>query len=79
MKKFPALIILAALTVSQFACGGTGETQGTTSDTTTAETTQAETGIVSRLTPELKSELGLDGMSSTFFCGRRASTGRCMT
>ncbi len=61
MKKFTALIILAALTASQFACGDTAGPQETTSDTTTAETTQAETGIVSRLTPELKAELGLDG------------------
>ena len=61
MKKFTVLIILAALTASQFACGDTAGPQETTSDTTTAETTQAETGIVSRLTPELKAELGLDG------------------
>ena len=61
MKKITALIIFAALTASQFACGDTAGPQETTSDTTTAETTQAETGIVNRLTPELKAELGLDG------------------
>lgn len=62
MKKATALIILAALTASQFACGDTGSESPATSDiTTVTETQPAQTGIVSRLTTELREELGLDG------------------
>lgn len=61
MKKFTALIILASLTASQFACGSESAGQETTQTDSTTEVETTPVGIVERLTPELSKELGLDG------------------
>ena len=76
MKQKRIICALLALLIFAASCGSQGSAPGgdrtSTGDTTTAETTKP--GIISKLTPELKEELGLDGYEFNIFLRGEGTT-----
>ena len=76
MKQKRIICALLALLIFAASCGSQGSAPGgdttSTGDTTTAETTKP--GIISKLTPKLKEELGLDGYEFNIFLRAEGTT-----
>lgn len=63
-KRVLSIAILSALILSQISCGTENEQNNDSADSNSSDTTAVESadeGILSKLNPELKTELGLDG------------------
>lgn len=76
MKQKRIFCALLSSLIFAASCGSQGSAPGgdttSTGDTTTAETTKP--GIISKLTPELKEELGLDGYEFNVFLRGEGTT-----
>ena len=76
MKQKRIFCALLSSLIFAASCGSQGSAPGgdttSTGDTTTAETTKP--GIISKLTPGLKEELGLDGYEFNIFLRAEGTT-----
>ena len=76
MKQKRIFCALLSSLIFAASCGSQGSAPGgdttSTGDTTTAETTKP--GIISKLTPELKAEVGLDGYEFNIFLRAEGTT-----